>query len=405
MILGIALLGASIEPASYMAERCAVAHRKLDKAAFQIQVDTKSLFSSEKTGYDLVYDRSGQADLTIRRQRPFRVIVTGDNVVEYDATTKQYAEKVKGQEDIDATVRRSAGNLDELVASLMNPAGVEHWIQSLKIGRLWTLKQYPGELVLANVVPESRTEIVLDPATFLLKRVVMKSNSYGTEWRFSKASVRPIAFAAPAGSYKVKELMPELVAPTYASAAAKRICDKVFARYDRPKNLAYLVTSGDETFQVWIDHGRVRQHDKESDWAVANGRFTLADQEQRLVSTGKADMTKIVDTVGKAGSRVEPMLKLLLRGINPFRLYLGQNSSVRVAGQMKANGESCSILEADSATGKLSMIVRESDGFVLSLATMPKGSEATSTRVFKPLPGGEDFVVSTPAGWTKKTLE
>lgn len=405
MIIGVAVWGATVLPVSYIADRCAQAHHDLNRGGFRVEVSSKSVFSSERTTYNLTYDRSGQADLAISGKRPFRVVVTNDNVYEFDPTTKQYAEKIKAQEDIDATVRRSAGNLDELVASLMNPSGVGVWLKSFRIGRLWTLSQGSDELVLSSTIPDSRTEIVLDGDSYLLKRVVNKSNGFGTEWRFSSLPVKPIAFRAPEGSFKVKELMPSLVAPTYASASAKRVCEKVFARYDRPKTLSYLVKSADETFQVWIDQGRVRQRDAESDWALASGKFTLADQRGQTLYSGKATMTKIVDTVNKTGSRVEPLLKLLLRGINPFRFYLGQNASVRVAGTAKIGGEPCSILESTSSTGKLSLVARDRDGFVLSLVSVPKGSDTASTREFKPLPPGQDFAVAAPSGWFKKSLD
>ena len=406
MFLAYAICLSNIEPVTAVAENCATAHETLNNARVLVDVGTIGIYSSERTSYDLTYDRSGSADLKVIRSRPFRIVVAGNTVTEYDSKSKQYSEKVRGTEDFDVAVRKGAGNLDELVASLMTPQGVRTWLGSLKLGRIWNYRVEPQGLVLSSGKAKDNTTIVIDSQSGLLRHILVKTGRYGTEWTFRYATPSTIAFTPPKDAYKVKELTPEIVPPVYASSQAKLICERIFAKYDRPRNLAYSVQSDTESFDVWIDHGRARQRDMFADWIIEPKGFRIAVFGTKLYSSGPLDMTKAVDAIHASGTRVEPILKLALRGINPFRLYMGQNAKVAWKGRTKVNGEACSILQSDSTGSSLSIIARDSDGFVMSMVSVPKDSTTTVSRRFKPLKvQPASFKLEKPSGWNTKALD
>ena len=407
MFIGLALSTVNFVPSVYIAGRCAREHRDLDKAAVSVEVQTVGIYSKERTVYNMAYDRAGFADLTIHRARPFRVVVEKDRVVEYDPTAHQYAEKAKGDESVDSALRHAAGVLDELVASLIEPNGVANWLKSVRFNESWTARIDGGRATLSNDSDDSHTSVTVDTSTHRLMAVAIKSRQYGTDWKFNyRQPLKDIAFVAPNGARKVNEIRPEIVTPTYASAATKRMCEKVFARYDHVKGLAYTVTSPDEKFDVWIDGARARQRDTHADWLVDDKNVLLLDLGAKTAVEGKTEMTSLVDTVSTTGTRIEPLLKLLLRGINPFRFYLGQNANVRLTGSTKFSGEVCSMLESDSPAGKLMMVARDNDGFVLSVMSIPKDSNSPVTRYFKPLAvGPESFRLAKPQGWASRSLD
>lgn len=406
MIVSLFMTLSALEPVLDVTERCAQAHESQNRAKVSIKVDTRGLYSSEHTTYNLAYDRAGSADLTVNRAKPFRVIVTANQVTEYDAATRQYSEKLKGDETIDAAVKHSVGSLDELVASLMTEKGVRLWLKSLRLSNLWKMSIENGAFVVSNKANEDHTTFQINCKTHLLEQAEVKSDKYGTTWSFHYDTPSDIAFTPPKDAYKVKELTPEMVPPAYSSALAKKTCERIFARYDNPRNLAYLVESDEESFKVWIDRGRASQRDRHAQWTVDSKNFTIALNDSRSYASGPTEMNKVTDSVNAAGTRVEPLLKLSLRGINPFRLYMGKNARVTYTGRTNVNGEACSIIESVSPDSKLSLIARDRDGFVLSLASIPKGAQTSSIRRFRPIKVEKDsFTVDKPQGWTVRTVD
>lgn len=406
MMLSFALFYTTFDPATYAVQLCANAHKNLSQGNISIGVATKGAYSNESSSYTLAYDRSKAINLTIHRARPFQVVATSDKVIECDLQAKQYAVKHKPPESMDASIRSSAGVLDELVASLMAPEGVGVWIKGLRVGKLWQVQPVGNELIISNIAPESTSIIALNRDTFLLSRVENKSNQYGTSWNFKYLPKKAnLDFQPPAGVQKVGEIRPEMVPPVYASAKARAICWKVFEKYDHSDGLGYYVESTDERHSVWISGGRARQSDGKADWVVGKNEFLLLDKSGQTVMRGKTDMSKVVDAIGATGTRIDPMLKLLLRGINPFRYYFGQNANLSTVGAIKVEGQACTLLQAKTPTSKIDLVVRDSDGFVISLQTTSKGTTSPVMRRFKPLSVRDsDLEISIPAGWSVKRL-
>ena len=411
MLLSLVLVNAAIQPANYLVQTCGLAHARLDKGAVEISVKTVGAASSETADYILDYDRSVGADLKIKRKRPMQIVVTKDTVFEYDASTKQYSEKPRFDGELSSTLKHSAGVLDELVASLVDKDGVSRWLSEFKKSTSWRFRS-SGEQDLTVEAGDSdgRISVTIDARSKLLKSVSMKSDKYGTDWKFKYGTApREIAFVVPPGSYKTNDIRPDIAPPTYSSAEAKRAVESVFAKYDNPKELGYQAGVNGELTSVWIDHGRIRQQDESSDWTLAGGKLTLLDLRRQQIVVGPSTLTRTVDAVAKSGTRVEPLLKLMMRGINPFRFYFGQNCNVSVTGSTKIDGKACTLLEASSPVARYSLVVRSNDGFVLSLASISasgNGDWDSSPHVYKELrvdPGMSQG--TTRQGWPSIKLD
>lgn len=399
-----------LRPADYLIEKCSTAHSRLAGSSVDIHVDTVGAASTEKTDYSLVYDRSQGADLTIKRKRPLRIVVTKDKLVEFDASTHQYAVKPRIEGELSTVLKHSAGVLDELVAALTDPEGVKRWLSALRKNGTWKFGEGSGTLSVETGTEDGRLLVSVYPDTMLLKHVSMKSDRFGTDWTFRyKPAASQIEFTAPKDAYLTNDIRPEIVTPTYDSLEAKRITEAMFAKYDNPKALAYEVRANAEKVSVWVDHGRVRQRDEKSDWTMANGRFLLLNLNQKHQVSGAASLSKVINAVAKTGARVEPLLRLMMRGINPFRFYLGHNSTVSVSGKAKVDGRDCALLTVNSPSSKLSLIVRTSDGFVLSLASLSSSANGESdnvARTYKELRSEEGtFQTSERAGWPSTSLD
>lgn len=406
MLTSLAIYLFTFDPAVFGVQMCAEAHKNLGVGNISINVATKGAFSSENTSYALAYDRSKAINLTIERARPFQVVATAEKVIECDLKAKQYAVKHRPPESMDASIRQSAGVLDELVASLMTPEGVSVWLKGLRVGKLWQAKVVGNELIISNNVPESTSLIALNRDTYLLNRVENRSNQFGTTWNFKYLAPKAnLDFQPIAGVRKVGEIQPELVPPVYANAKAKAICMKIFAKYDHSNGIGYYVESADERHSVWVGNGKVRQSDSAADWVADKREFVLLDKGKQKVVKGKTDMSKVVDAIGAAGTRIDPLLKLMMRGINPFRYYFGQNAKLSISGAMKVEGQPCTLLQATTLNNKIDLIVRDSDGFVISLQTVTKGTTNPVMRRFRPLSvRATDLELSAPQGWTVTAL-
>ena len=385
MIFSLVFSNYFLNPAEFVAQRVSQAHKNLDRGLISISVSTIGAVTSESSKYILAYDRSQGADLSIQRKKPFRIVITKDRIVEFDVATQQYADAPRVEGSISSLLKHSAGVLDELVAGLADPDGVNLWLSGLTTKGKWRFIGSAGVFGAESVEGLSRIAIQIDRSSHLLKQVSIKTDIYGSTWVLNYGSPpKAIEFVPPKSAYKTKSVNPEIAPPAYGSQQARQITEKVFRKYDAPKLLAYQVQTAGETVSVWIDHGKIRQQDSSTDWTFIKGNLTLKNLATKDISTAKMSLTETIDKLATQNTRIEPILRLMTRGINPFRFYLGQGSVVKLTGSVKVKGTSCELLEATSPQGKLGLIVRSSDGFVLSLSIL--GVKDTVSRQFEEIP-------------------
>lgn len=395
---------ATFDAPSYLVGKCLEAHSSTRPMGVDVLGKTVSFESKSSTTYRLTVDPEIGTKLVIERGPPFEIVAAANTVYEYDRSLNQYTERSTNVAP-DASVRSAANNLDPVVAAQLTPASFEAWIKGFQVGPQWSVTAQGGLLVLSAGDSDGLTKLSLDSKTHKLRAAESRSHGYGTVHTLSYRDPSPVTFSPAKGALKVKTLNPDLALPAFASAEAKAACLKVFSFYDHPRALAYSVGSGEESFKVWVFQGRVKQSDSKADWAIAGKEFTLIDKQNKTVMRGTLDMPKAIDTINSTGTRIEPLLKLVLKGVNPYRFYLGQGSIVKVVGRATVNGASCTLLEARSASSTLSLAVRSNDGFVLSLTSTQIQGQASVTRLFAPMPVGiQQTKLDIPQGWQTKPL-
>ncbi len=408
MLVCAAIALVNLSPSRFVIDSCSAAQGALSKATITLNVDSQGVLNRERVMYVLSYDRATGADLTVSGARTLRVVATQNGTYQYDPQSRQYAYQDRPNPDIVEALRRSVGIVDELVTALYKPDGLGPWLKALATADQWTWDFSGGQIAAVAPSPVGKMAIVMDPKTRLLRRVSYRTDRYGTDWTLSYGTPpSAIGFVPPQGSFETKEISPLVTAPTYASNEARTICERVFSRYDHPKALGYQVSGEGESMKVWVAGDRAKQDDAHATWVLAGNDLSLWDKKGSCYVTGKTSLGQIVDSVARTGTRVEPLLRLMLRGINPMRFYLGQHANVSLTGRTKVQGEPCSILQGDSATNGVSLIVRNRDGFVLSLTSLFKGptSEQSAARVYTPLTVTSDvFQVAQPPGTLAKSV-
>lgn len=235
-------------------------------------------------------------------------------------------------------------------------------------------------------------------------RVLLVRTAQGgatVERRFSYPQRRPALTPSPApGSRRVAEIDPLTLPPTYADASARQATQAMFARHDRREPSTLTIATPEGEVRAWLASGAVRQRDPWVDFSYAKGRLTLVRLKDGAAWQGDAGGSEVLEAVAAAGSRVDPMLRLLLRGENPYRLLLGRRSKVRVAGSLGSGAQEALILEGDSPSLKVTLYVRKSDSRVIGLVSEPKTKEGETVPAgvrrfeYGPAPSSGDLSLS-----------
>ncbi|MBS1724390.1 MAG: hypothetical protein JSS66_15720 [Armatimonadetes bacterium] len=410
MIFALAIANFQLRPSEYVIGRCAEAHKALSRASVTVKVATIGAEKTENLTYRLAYNRGTAARLEVVRTAPLTVVVEPKRIVQFDGKTGQYTIGKRQQGSLAEEIKATGATSDEVIANLLDPEGIPRMLRDLNKKGLWMLEARPSGITAACLMPDGRMEVTADPQTHLLRHIAMKMQKYGTDYWFSYGQPpASIQFSPPTGAYQTTELRPQITRPKPTTRQESRLVAKIFDRYDNPGRLAYSLTANNEDFKVWIDHGAIKQTDGSVTWAYEQGFLTLVDARSRTFVSGPAKLSDMIEVVAKCGSRAETLLRMMLRGINPFRFYFSQSPDLVVSGSTAIEGNQSTIMEAKGKSSTYSLIVRDSDGFVYSIMPLVAGKPGSdlpsSPRTYKPLaqPPGS-FKLDAPAGYQRKTV-
>lgn len=377
MVIGLLLLATKGDTVDQTLLRVAAVHEALGTAVFR--ADSKSVVDgvAQSVRYDVSYMRPG--DFTIKQTTlgsadPVRILSkSGNRLLVFDPRTKQYARRIfKGEVGIVDAVGASGFQIDPLVIEMIKPGGMGEWVEQFKQLRNWKLQPTGPNWKLTLTGGAGEATIDVQAATGRLAGLHAKVGSKTTDWTITYPSGKHAAFRTPSGSYEVAEIDPSLLNPTYADSEARRAIEKVFRAFDRPKSLAVKVSSGERQYSVWYRPGGIRQSDGNTDWSLVKGELTVVDHATTY--RGKSSVRETIDRLPQTRSRVEPLTRALMKGQNYFRLLLGSGERVKTSGKTQIEGSECTILTANGRVAETTLIVRDRDGYVLSLSTRPLGS-------------------------------
>jgi len=409
------------DPVDYLFDWSASSHARLSAARYRAVADTTTDTGKMRQTFGIGYIRPNDFQLSIQdstgAERTRTLYLDQRLLTVFEPKTRQYVQKrMPSNVSIKEAVLTEIPQLDDLVFALADPAGIESYYGKIRQLKPWNWKHSGDEVSLVHQKGATVVAINLSAKTGLINRVALASQGQATDWKFTyePTSPRSVAFQAPTGSYAVSELDPEVHEPTYGSNEARILTQRMFKAYDRPKALAFEVSEGGEKTLVWFRPGAVRQKNAAVDFVFRGGKATVVSYGSRTAYSGAAKTLQVIDAVGESGGRIDPALRSLMRGQNPFRLLLGEKCRVSVKGRMELSGARCTILEVDNKVARLSLVVRNADGRVMSIGSEPKDSTgqrtAASQRILRYLPtteieSGEVFEMKTPPEFGQRPLD
>ncbi|MCW5940473.1 MAG: hypothetical protein KF884_12560 [Fimbriimonadaceae bacterium] len=380
------LLAASTDPAMYLLERVASAHQALSNFQVEATKTTVGPVSTETERFRILVG-SGWVDVDWQGSSvTARWSVQRETVRQLDPKTGQYTESPRGERKVVEALRSEAGGLDSLVFSLIEPSSLAKIFREID-PEGWRIEVNGVETLLKKASGLAKDGIGWNRDSRLLTRYIQKTDKFGVEWRLNLRSGRTSPPPLPPGAHKVGRLAPAVSPPVYDSQLARQVTETLFRRYDRPGRLGYRLAEGEGETRVRIDGSKVWQRDRMAEWTYDGKTLRLHSLAQGWAYDGPATVSEVIDAVARAGSRVDPLLRGLVTGKNPFRTLFGQGAQVSLVGSTSHKGDPAHLIQAKQGAGQATLVIRARDSLVLSsLFTGPDGL-AAPTKVYEPDPG------------------
>ena len=365
-------LAAAVTPVSELVfEEVGRAHAGLRAASFTATSDLTSLGAETSTKYEVRYRRP--TEYRLRTFAPnggplvLDVAIGASTVTSYDPELQQYV--VEPKEAGKSLGERVAGrhpNLNDLLLSFAERDGLRVWIEGLSGSTSWGFERGGRTLALSYDSEGTTITLHVSRESFLIQSVDSSTGLDQLSWKieYDKA-VRPLNFEPPAGAFKVPYFDKEMLPPTYRDAEAKAATERMFDAYSGLRSLGYEVTRGDSKTTIRLRGRFTRQDDDVASWTY-DGRTLIAhDKAEDKWYRGELDFPGVIDAIASLDTRVDPTLRHLMTGFNPYRKRLGDGAEVRVTGRVPVDGEAATMLMAENDNARITLIVRDSDGLVL----------------------------------------
>lgn len=372
MLAASLLFLATFDPLASILASTASAHEAMNAA--RVEATTRESGQPNRPiRVTLDYQRPDRAHLTYADAPPRQVWVEPNRVVVYDPRLQQYAVSKRAKDEaLEAALQSKAPGLDGFLLALVASKGLDSLPRQLAEAksRFWTIDGDSFRVEISN--GESSVLLEIDRRTRRLLRAKTTLDKETLDRRFSyRTAPAKLAFSAPKGARQVEEIDPLLLPPTFADPTARAVVDKLFARFDTRPELAFTMTTDEGPIEVWLARTRARQRDAIADWSVQDRRVRLLDRKTGSSYIGEATSGELLRAVSALGTRVDPLVRQMMRGSNPFRLLLGRGSTVRTIGASPSPEGKTTVLEAESPSLKLTLYVLE-NGLPASLISEPK---------------------------------
>ncbi len=356
--------------------------------------------------------RRGIDGLRIDAQKPGGGIIqtfqiSTEKTQAIDPALSQYTEaKAPADGRYEVELRRLAPELSEASLALSDPVYARMWLAQIRGSGKWSYRRTGGRFVLSSgsAVVEARE------GDLALLRLRLGSGRRLSETRLAHLAPPRGAVLAPTQSLsKTEVLSPLAIRPQYENATAREVMEQMLASYDGLKRIGYEVTEAGRRTRVLLNGSRMRQDDDLVSWTYDGRIFRLFDKKTRRFAEGEAKFIEVVDAVGEAGSRVEPMGRSLAVKSNPFRLLITDRAEVRREGRMQIQGRPADIVFIKGDTGEFTIAVDQSSRRAISIVSKAGGSDEAFTRMFRYLPDSElkdaAFRLPKPAGAKTASVE
>jgi len=305
-------------------------------------------------------------------------------IVNYDPSLQQYTVEVRGPDaDILNDVLKLEQGLSDVVVMFVHKSGSGSWLEKLRTKSPWKTTANSNRVRLSYEGDGEKIEIDIDKRSFLLTRIDSTTRLQRQEWRLDyDTKPKSTRFTPPGGSYQVPFFDRDIQQPTYADSRAREVTEKLFAAYSDLTSIGYKVQRSEGETTVRLYKRFVSQDGPIAEWTFDGRTLVFHHKPSDEWYRGSATFSQVIDIVGNLGTRVDPTVNLLMRGINPYRHRLGDGAHIRVMGDwVTEDGDTVTMLGAETDNADITLYVRDSDGLVLSTITRVKGGGASGFQI------------------------
>ncbi|HRJ26535.1 MAG TPA: hypothetical protein PLO61_03365 [Fimbriimonadaceae bacterium] len=176
------------------------------------------------------------------------------------------------------------------------------------------------------------------------------------------------ALSSSGAQLNIRDSSKPLADPKFASATARAQFRKVLAVFERPKSIFLQLEGGGARRSIWVRGRQARFHRADVIWAHDGKTLTARFPRQNIFISGVCSRTDLYETLGNQDHSVDPFLRNLWRSMNPIRQFLGPEMTMTATGSIQLSGVGdCFILTGKSATRRLSIVARKSNGVPVTL--------------------------------------
>lgn len=381
MLFSLALNLAQGDPIAFYMQAAAIAQSKVATEHMVAKAVTMVPDGKVAVTYDMDINRAGSCSMTVTDPRnplpPTRLHFLfgklGASLTVYREDLKQFELKEAKKGDFTAVSQETNPELDAFVRMLVEQYGLNAWFDNLPDKNKFTAKFEGDKLRLELKTPNQGVVLFVRKGDSRLTRMMLANAAGAIDWTFQLSPYKSIPHPAKLnGAYQVAKFDDMLGEAKAKTPAAAKLLKKVYAYYEPGRKLAYRVTEGGASTDVFYSPDAMAQSDAVASWVFESGSARILVKKENTVYQGKAGRGRLVEAVSKAGSRFETLLRSLVIGRNPMRLLLNDECLVSEKGSGTAGSDSCTILGVTSAVADYTVTVSKADGFVYRIASRPK---------------------------------
>lgn len=360
-LFAILPLQATVTPASLI-DRCIAAHNKAKSASVTISYGNKrtlalSFIAPDQARMRIVTPSSGMASSSDRTYT-----LNKDKVYGWDQGTKEWLVRpVPAKGSMAERFSAAVGQIDQAIGFMLDPHALEIFLKPLRTMPSWRVGKSGSNAALdATITGVGRYHLEF-AADGRLAGVRIITDKAAVDWGFRySAGPSSLKFVKPAGAERAEFFRDRQRLPKFADAASKKTYQSAVRAYERATTLAYSVSDDSGTWKVsFSPHAFTQSGPATFSWI--NGQLVAVKNGKRV--TEKCQAKDLPHRLSKLGVAVEPMLRIVLLGFNPFeRLMTGL--TLRSAGSISVGGVKFTVIEAEKPGYRLTVQIRSDNNLI-----------------------------------------
>ncbi len=368
------ILFATANPASIF-DASLAAHARVRRMDVSISIETKVNKDDVVSSARLQFIRPDRLQLTVQEpQQKGQAAsnrtydLSGNTFTALDLAAGEYAQRnfpFPSQLGLADRLTAALGNPGDAVGVILSDRLLTAFLSNYRNLRDFKQSMKPGAIELRRTYRNTSAIFDFGSSDHLLRLVRLQGPGSRLVWNFHyNGEALTLATPKTRALRKVESLTARAAPPRYLSPEARSLATRSERAYANLRSTVcrYLGPDGSGTF--WVRDGSYRQDQGQNSWSYSSRQLTARIGD--VTYSGNLRQSKIAAALNRVGGSVQTMVLQMLQGRNPMGTLLVPESTVRLAGQLVTEGAPCGILEIKSKGITLSVIVRKSDGMILS---------------------------------------